>query len=90
MLVAVIAVPSSMKLDINQFEMLKSKKAFDHFEIASDLSSYTLYWSSIKSYTTGDIKKAEITLVKDFECSQTYPIVSKAYLYYENEHKVYF
>lgn len=90
MVIAIIAVPSNMKLDVNQFEILKSKKAFDHYEISSDLSSFTIYWTSIKPHSTDDIKKFEITLVKDFEAVQIHKLISTAYLYYENEHKVYF
>lgn len=90
MIVAIVAVPSNMKLDVNQFEILKSKKVFDHYEIQPDLSSYTIYWTSIKPYSTGDIKKFEITLVKEFEAVQIHKLISTAYLYYENEHKVYF
>jgi hypothetical protein len=91
MVVAIIAVPSFMKLDINQFEILKSKKAFDHYEISPDLSTYTIYWTSIKPYSTsGDIKKFEIALVRAFHSTQLHKPISTAYLYYENEHKVYF
>ena len=90
MVVANIAVPSYIKLDVNQFEILKSKKAFDHYEISPDLSSYTIYWTSIKPYSTGEIKKFEVTLVKDFEAAESHQLISTAYLYYDNEHKVYF
>ena len=90
MVVANVAVPSFMKLDVNQFEILKSKKAFDHYEISPDLSSYTIYWTSIKPYSSGDVKKFEVTLVKDFEAVASHQLISTAYLYYENEHKVYF
>ena len=43
MSVVIVRVPSYLKLDVNQFELLKNKGIFDHYEVAPDLSSYTIY-----------------------------------------------
>ena len=65
MVVAVVSVPSCYKLDVNQFELLKQKKAFNSYEIASDLTSYTLYWTEISYYSgPNDILETDITLVR--------------------------
>ncbi len=91
MAVVIISVPSCMKLDVNQFELLKNKGVFNSYEISSDLSQYTLYWTSIKAFDniTGEgRKKAEITLVRDYKAITCQRRASVAYLYYDNENKI--
>ena len=91
MVVAIISVPSCMKLDVNQFELLKNKGAFDSYEISSDLSQYTLYWTSIKAFdeiTAEGRKSAEITLVREYKSDICQRRASVAYLYYDNENKI--
>lgn len=86
MSVAIIRVPSCMRLDVNQFELIKNKGVVNHYEIAPDLSSYTLYWTSIKPYDggEGERKSASITLVKEFASANCQDRASVAYLYYDN------
>jgi hypothetical protein len=50
MSVAISRVPSCLKLDVNQFELLKNKGVFNHYEVTPDLSSYTIYWTSMKPF----------------------------------------
>jgi hypothetical protein len=91
MSVAIISVPSCLKLDVNQFELLKIKGIFDHYEVAPDLSSYTIYWTSIKPYKgqESERKTTSITLVRDFAGNRCQERASVAYLYYDNENKLY-
>ena len=91
MSVAIIRVPSCLKLDVNQFELLKNKGVFNHYEVAPDLSSYTVYWTSMKPFKgqESERKSASITLVRDFAGERCQERASVAYLYYDNENKLY-
>ena len=91
MSVAIIRVPSCLKLDVNQFELLKNKGVFDHYEVAPDLSSYTIYWTSMKPFKgqESERKGASITLFRDFAGDRCQERASVAYLYYDNENKLY-
>ena len=66
MVVAILSVPSCMRLEVNQLEILKEKKVIDSYEVSADLSSYTLYWTALKG---GQVHEATVTLVRDFESS---------------------
>eukprot|EP00347_Sterkiella_histriomuscorum_P000042 403377406 len=91
MVVAIISVPSCLKLDVNQFELLKQKGKFDSYEISSDLSQYTLYWTSIKPHDINSKKfnkEADLTLVKQFDSENCQNRASVAYLYYDVENKI--
>ncbi|CDW78538.1 a-macroglobulin complement component [Stylonychia lemnae] len=91
MVVAIISVPSCMRLDFNQFELLKQKKRFDSFEISSDMSQYTLYWTGIKPFNhqTGEGKiELDILLVRQYQAIKCQQRASVAYLYYDIENKI--
>ena len=48
MAVAIISIPSCVTVELNQLELLKEGGSIDNFEISSDNTLITLYWTYLK------------------------------------------
>ena len=48
MLVAQVSIPSCLEVDFNQLELLKENSSINNFEVSSDKTLITLYWTYLK------------------------------------------
>jgi len=87
MTVAVVSATGCSDIDMNQLEILKEKASIDNFEISSDKTTVTLYWTYLKE---SESKEVDLIFVKKIDnpsglCQRR---ASQAYLYYQDEDKV--
>ena len=66
MVVAVISTPSCLSIDLNQFELLKEGGSIDNYEMSSDKTESTIYWTYLKK---DENKSVDITRVRKFGSS---------------------
>jgi hypothetical protein len=55
MVVAHLSVPACLDVDMNQLSILKDREAIDNYEISSDKTEITLYWTYFKKDRDIDI-----------------------------------
>ena len=72
---------------MNQLEILQDRALIDNFEISSDKTLLTLYWTYLKK---GEKKNVSLNLLKKYGglLSTCQSRASQAYLYYQDEDKV--
>ena len=63
MAVAILSVPSCMSIDMNQLSILKDKGSIDQFEVSSDKTLITLYWTYLKD---GAKKEVQLSRTRAF------------------------
>lgn len=87
MTVAVLSATGCSDIDMNQLEILKEKASIDNFEISSDKTTVTLYWTYLKE---SESKEVDLIFVKKIGNSSglCQRRASQAYLYYQEEDKV--
>jgi hypothetical protein len=63
MLISRLSISSCYDIDMNQLEILKDRAKIDNFEISSDKTLLTLYWTYMNKDET---KEVLLDLVKKF------------------------
>ena len=81
MVVSVLNIPSCLSVEQAQLELLKESKAVDNYEVSSDGSSITLYWTYLKN---NEIKRVTLSRMVQF-AGKCQSLPSSAFLYYADE-----
>lgn len=63
MLISRLSVSSCYDIDMNQLEILKDRALIDNFEISSDKTMITLYWTYMNK---NEVKNVSLNLAKKF------------------------
>lgn len=66
-------------------ELLKESGSINNFEISSDLTLITLYWTYLKAGATQEVTLARTRTFAGKECRER---ASQAYLYYDDDQRV--
>lgn len=88
MSLAIVSIPSSMKVDFNQLTILKDSKQVNHYEVSPDGSQIVFYWTYMKA---DEVKEVKLTRVVHYagDGSHFTNRQSRAYMYYEDTKVLY-
>jgi hypothetical protein len=82
MVVAQLSVPSCMDVQLAQLELLKNNGDFDNYEISSDNTLVTLYWTYLKKDEIKNVSISRVVTYKGRICQER---ANRAWLYYDDE-----
>jgi hypothetical protein len=84
MVMALVPIPSHVKVELAQLKNLRDQELIDHYEITKD--QINIYWTQIEKDQTLEIKLDRVVgWQPDNQC---YEKPSVSYLYYKEEDKV--